>query len=310
MPRTPDPLPLQGDHEPGAGERQAAGLRSTLVSVVLNTTLSIAQFAIGILGNSAALVADAIHSLSDLLSDFIVLVANKHSSKAPDDKHPYGHYRFETAASLAIGVLLIVVGLGMLWSGYPKLTAPESLPPVHQVALAAALFTLAAKEMLFRYLLRVGRQVRSTMLIANAWHARSDAASSLVVAVGIGASLAGFPLADPLAALIVGLMITRMGWRFFYDAFNDLMDSGVDAETEARIRSLLLETPGVLGIHGVKTRKMGDMIWVEVDLEMDGSLTIHAGHEIAAEARRRVMEQEAVLDVMTHFDPVVLRPEA
>lgn len=305
-----DSLPLNNENGPGAAERQAAALRSTLVSVLLNASLSIAQFAIGILGNSAALVADAIHSLSDLLSDFIVLVANRHSSKAPDDKHPYGHYRFETAASLAIGVLLIVVGVSMLWSGYPKLTSPESLPPVHQMALGAALVTLLAKELLFRYLLKVGQRVRSTMLVANAWHARSDAASSLVVAVGIGASLAGFPLADPLAALIVGLLITRMGWQFFYESFNDLMDSGVDAETEDRIRGLLLDTPGVLGIHGLKTRKMGDMIWVEVDLEMDGNLTIHAGHEIAAEARRRVMQQEAVLDVMTHFDPVVQTPEA
>jgi len=308
MPQMHDGLPLQGDHGPGARERQAAGLRSTLVSVALNATLSIGQFIIGILANSAALVADAIHSLSDLLSDFIVLAANKHGAKAPDDDHPYGHYRFETAASLSIGVLLIVVGIGMLWSGYPKLTNPEALPPVHRAALIAALFTLVAKELLFRYLLRVGRRVRSTMLIANAWHARSDAASSLMVAVGIGASLAGFPLADPLAALIVGLMITRMGWRFFSDAFHDLMDRAVDAETEGRIRTLLLDTPGVLGIHGLKTRKMGDMIWVEVDLEMDGNLTIHAGHEIAVEARRRVMQQEAVLDVMTHFDPVAPGP--
>ncbi|MFA7668135.1 MAG: cation diffusion facilitator family transporter [Burkholderiaceae bacterium] len=304
MPQMKDGLPLQGDHGPGNGERQAASFRSTMVSVVLNTTLSIAQFVIGILGNSAALVADAIHSLSDLLSDFIVLLANKHSAKAPDDDHPYGHHRFETAASLAIGVLLIAVGLGMLWSGYPKLTSGEPLPPVHKAALWAAIFTLAAKELLFRYLLRVGRRVRSTMLIANAWHARSDAASSLVVAVGIAASLAGLPLADPLAALVVGLMITRIGWRFFSDAFHDLTDRGVDAETEARIRGHLLDTPGVLGIHGLKTRKMGDMIWVEVDLEMDGSLSIQEGHDIAVAARRRVMQQEAVLDVMTHFDPV------
>lgn len=305
----PDPLPPQGDPGPGAAERKAAAFRSTWVSVLVNTGLSIAQFVIGLLGNSTALVADAIHSLSDLLSDFIVLLANRHSSKAPDDKHPYGHYRFETAASLSIGVLLIVVGAGMLWSVYPKLTRPDTLPAVHQSALLAAAFTLIAKELLFRYLLREGNRVRSTMLIANAWHARSDAASSLVVAVGIGASLAGYPLADPLAALIVGLMIVRMGWRFFYQSFNDLMDSGVDGETEARIRVLLLQTPGVLGIHGLKTRKMGDMIWVEVDLEMDGNLTILAGHEIAAEARRRVMAQEAVLDVMTHFDPVVQPPQ-
>ncbi len=302
------PPPIGGDQEAGAGERQTAALRSTMVSVLVNTALTIVQFIIGVFGNSAALVADAVHSLSDLLSDFIVLIANRHSSKGPDDKHPYGHYRFETAASLAIGVLLILVGLSMVWSGYIKLTRAATLPPVHELALLTALITLLAKELLFRYLLRVGNRVRSTMLVANAWHARSDAASSLVVALGIGASLAGFPLADPLAALIVGLMITRMGWRFFYNAFDDLMDSGVDAATEERIRKLLLETPGVLGIHGLKTRKMGDMIWVEVDLEMNGELTILAGHEIAAEARRRVMAQEAVLDVMTHFDPVVRPP--
>lgn len=298
-------MPLPGDNGPGDRERQAAGFRSTMVSVVVNTALSVAQFMIGLLANSSALVADAIHSLSDLLSDFIVLLANKHSAKAPDDNHPYGHRRFETAASLAIGVLLIVVGLSMLWSGYPKLTRADSLPPVHQTALVAALITLVAKELLFRYLLREGERVRSTMLIANAWHARSDAASSLVVAVGIGASLSGLPLADPLAALIVGLMITRMGWRFFRDSFDDLMDRSVDDETEGRIRAHLLGTPGVLGIHGLKTRKMGDMIWVEVDLEMDGRLTILEGHDIAAEARRRVMESEPVLDVMTHFDPVM-----
>ena len=301
----PDGAPLQGDRGPGDRERQAASFRSTLVSVLVNTGLSIAQFIIGVAGHSSALVADAVHSLSDLLSDFIVLLANRHSIKAPDDEHPYGHRRFETAASLSIGVLLIIVGVSILWSVYPRLTRTGDMPPVQQITLYTALATLIAKELLFRYLLREGRRVRSTMLIANAWHARSDAASSLVVAVGIGASLAGLPLADPLAASVVGLMIVRMGWRFFRDSFDDLMDRGVDAETETRIRDHLLGTPGVLGIHGLRTRKMGDMIWVEVDLEMDGTLTIQQGHDIAAEARRRVMQHEDVLDVMTHFDPVV-----
>jgi cation diffusion facilitator family transporter len=142
------------------------------------------------------------------------------------------------------------------------------------------------------------------MLIANAWHSRSDAASSLVVLIGIGANLMGFNLADPLAALLVGLMILRMGWKFSFEAFNDLMDSAVDSATEQRIRRHLMSTPGVHGIHALRTRKLGDMIWVEVDLEMDGSLTIAQGHAIATEARKRVMAHEPVLDVTTHFDPV------
>ncbi|MGE4371145.1 MAG: cation diffusion facilitator family transporter [Burkholderiaceae bacterium] len=285
-------------------ERQRAGHVSTLVSVAVNLVLSVVQFIIGVFAQSQALVADSIHSLSDLLSDGVVLVANKHSLKAPDDGHPYGHRRFETAASMTVGALLIAVGIGMLWRSAAALQTPDAIPEVHSAALVVAFLTLLAKEGLFRYLLRVGERVRSTMLIANAWHSRSDALSSLVVVVGIGANLAGFHLADPLAALLVGLLILHMGWKFFFGAFNELMDSAVDAGTEQRIRDHILGTPGVQGIHALRTRKMGDMIWVEVDLEMDGRLTIAQGHDIAVEARRRVMDNEPVLDVTTHFDPV------
>jgi cation diffusion facilitator family transporter len=289
-------------------DRQAAGHRSTLVSVAVNIVLTAVQLAVGLFAQSQALVADAIHSLSDLVSDGVVLIANKHSHKAPDADHPYGHRRFETAASLTVGALLLFVGLGMLWASFTKLQTPGAIPEVHMAALVVALLALVFKEVLFRYLLGVAQRVRSTMLVANAWHARSDAASSLVVAVGIVANLGGFHLADPLAALIVGLMIVRMGWKFFFRSFNDLMDQAVDVGTEARIRGHLASTPGVHGIHGLKTRKMGDMIWVEVDLEMDGTLTIAQGHAIATEARKRVMQHEPVLDVMTHFDPVPAAP--
>jgi cation diffusion facilitator family transporter len=284
--------------------RFAQGQFSTWVSVVVNIILTIAQGIIGVFAQSQALVADAVHSFSDLLSDFVVLIANKTSQKAPDADHQYGHLRFETAASLLLGVLLLAVGIGMLWAAFLKLQDPALIPKVHYAAFIAAVLTLACKEGLFRYLLRVGERVRSSMLIANAWHARSDAASSLVVLVGIGANILGFPMADPLAALIVGLMIGRMGWKFFYNAFSDLMDRSVDDDTEQRIRDHLLSTPGVQGLHDLKTRKLGDMIWVEVDLEMDATLTIAQGHDIAVEARKRVMQNEAVLDVMTHFDPV------
>lgn len=284
--------------------RHQAGRTSTLVSVAVNIFLTVVQLAIGLFAHSQALVADAIHSFSDLLSDAVVLVANKHSQKAPDADHQYGHLRFENAASLILGALLLSVGIGMLWTAFSRLQSPEEIPTVHTVALIVALFTLAAKEGLFRYMLRVGERVRSSMLIANAWHARSDAASSLVVALGIIANLAGFPLADPLAALIVGLMVARMGWKFFFNSFSDLMDRAVDDDTENRIRQHLLSTPGVQGIHDLKTRKLGDMIWVEVDLEMDATLTIAQGHAIAVKARAKVMANEHVLDVMTHFDPV------
>lgn len=285
-------------------DRQAAGRRSTLVSVVVNITLSLLQLFIGVFAHSQALIADALHSFSDLVSDGVVLVANQHSQKAPDVDHPHGHLRFETAASLAIGLILLAVGIGLLWNSFTKLQNPDAIPEVHGIALAVALIALVAKEGLFRYMLRVARRVRSSMLAANAWHARSDAASSLVVAVGIVANLAGLHLADPLAALIVGLMVARMGWKFTYTSFHDLVDGAVDQETVDRIHAQLVGTPGVLGIHDLKTRRSGDMILVEVDLEMDARLTIAEGHDIAVLARNRVMKHEHVLDVMTHFDPV------
>lgn len=284
--------------------RTRAATRSTLISVGVNITLSILQLTIGIFAKSQALVADAIHSMSDLVADGIVLFANKHSAKAPDADHPYGHRRFETAATLAVGGLLLLVGVGMLWRSFIKLQEPGLIETVHIIALPVAILALLAKELLFRYMLRVAKRVRSTMLAANAWHARSDAASSLVVAIAIVANIMGLPIADPLAALVVGLIIFRMGWRFFIEAFKDLMDRAVDDDTEAKIEKLLRETPGVYGLHDLKTRKLGDMIWVEVDIEMNGTLTIAQGHDIAVDARRRVMDALPVLDVMTHFDPV------
>jgi cation diffusion facilitator family transporter len=277
--------------------------RSTWVSVAVNVLLSAVQVCIGWLTHSQALVADGIHSLSDLVSDFVVLVASHHSRKAADADHPYGHQRFETAASLALGALLLAVGMGMIWTAALKLQSPESIPAVHASALWVVGAALLAKEALFRYMLSGAQQVKSALLVANAWHARSDAASSLVVGVGICGNLAGYPILDPVAALIVGFMIARMGWIFAWDALNDLMDRAVDdAEVDA-IRLTLTQTPGVAGVHDVRTRKMGDMIVVDAHIEVDATITVEAGHEIAVQARQRVLQRHRVIDLMAHVDP-------
>ncbi len=284
-------------------ERAAAASRSTWTSVAVNIGLTVIQVVVGILSKSQGLIADGIHSLSDLVADFVVLFAGHHARKAPDERHPYGHQRFETAASLVLGALLLAVGLGMLWSAVLKLDAPESVPQVHVVALWVAIGALAAKETLFRYMLAVAKRVKSSMLVANAWHARSDAASSLVVGVGIVGNLAGYPILDPLAALIVGLMVVKMGWSFGWDALHDLMDRAADDAEVAAIRRTLAETPGVRGVHDVHTRKMGDMIVVDAHVEIDATLTVEAGHRIAVEARRRILQRHRVLSLMTHVDP-------
>lgn len=286
-----------------AAERAAAASRSTWVSVGLNLALTLLQVVVGVLSRSAGLVADGIHSLSDLVADFVVLVASRHSGKDADVEHPYGHQRFETAASLVLGVLLLAVGFGMLWSAAGKLQDPDTVQRVHVAALYVAGVALVAKEMLFRYMLAVAKRVRSSMLVANAWHARSDAASSLVVGIGIVGNLLGYPIFDPIAALIVGLMVVRMGWHFGWDALHDLMDRAVDEKEVEAIRKTLVETPGVEGVHDVRTRKMGDMIVVDAHIEVDGAIPVEAGHDIAVLAQQRVLQRHRVLNMMTHVDP-------
>ncbi len=284
-------------------QRSAAAARSTWVSVAVNLVLTVAQISAGIMAKSQGLIADGIHTLSDLVADFVVLFANHHSQKDADADHPYGHQRFETAASLVLGGLLLAVGLGMLWSAAAKLQNPAAIATVHITALWVAGVALVAKELLFRYMLSVAKKVKSSMLVANAWHARSDAASSLVVGVGIIGSLMGYPILDPIAAALVGFMVTKMGWGFGWDALHDLMDRAVDEQEVQAIYRTLLETPGVSGVHDVRTRKMGDMIVVDAHLEVDATLSVEQGHDIAVAARARVMQRHRVLNMMTHVDP-------
>ncbi|EOF4703080.1 MAG: cation diffusion facilitator family transporter [Klebsiella huaxiensis] len=284
-------------------QRSTVARKSTLISVVVNLFLSSFQVLAGIFSGSQGLIADGIHSFSDLIADFVVLLANKKSRKPSDSDHHYGHWRYENGASMVIGALLLLVGLGMLWSACNKLLHPESIQDVHIIALWVALAALVAKEVLFRYMLAVAKRIQSSMLIANAWHARSDAASSVVVAVGIIGNLAGFVWLDPVAALVVGVLVTRMGYSFAIDALHDLMDRAVDSDTEQQIQTTILATPGVIALHDLKTRRAGDLILVDVHVEVAGNLSVVEGHDIALSARTRVLKNHNVLNMMVHIDP-------
>lgn len=284
--------------------RAKAASKSTWISVVVNIFLSIGQILIGIFSKSQGLVADGIHTLSDLVADFIVLVANRHSQKAPDDAHPYGYLRFENAASFILGLILFIVGVGMLWTATHKILHPEQIPKVHSMALWVAITALICKELLFRYMLAIAKKVKSSLLIANAWHARSDAASSFVVALGILGNLAGYPILDPIAALIVGLMIAKIGFEFSWTGLHDLMDKSANEDEIAAIKATLLKKDGILGLHQLRTRKMGDMIIVDVHLEVSGEQSVKEGHRIAVEARNEVLKNHNVIDVVTHIDPI------
>ncbi|MDR2226354.1 cation diffusion facilitator family transporter [Providencia rettgeri] len=280
-----------------------AAKKSTLISVLVNTLLSIWQIIIGVFSHSSGLIADGIHTLSDLIADFVVLIANKKSHKKPDEDHPYGHFRYENGASLILGIILLIVGVGMVWSAIEKLLNPDLIPEVHMIALVAALIALVAKEGLFRYMLHVAKKVNSSMLVANAWHARSDAASSLVVAIGIVGNLCGLRIFDPLAAMIVGTFVFRMGFKFTNQSMQDLMDKGADEETLQEIRDVLDNIDELSGYHDLKTRKSGDFLLVDVHLELDGNMSITQGHDIAVNTRKKLMKNPQILDVMTHLDP-------
>ncbi|WP_250509710.1 cation diffusion facilitator family transporter [Caballeronia sp. GACF4] len=286
-----------------AKEKQDVARTTTWTSIALNCVLSTAQLTVGFIAHSQALLADGVHSLSDLVSDFIVLIANHRSAAAPDHDHNYGHSRYETVASLFLGGLLIAVGAGMLWRAGTRVLNLDDIPPVHASALVVALIVLVSKEALFRYMLRAAERVRSALLVANAWHARSDAASSLVVALGIIGSLAGLKFFDPIAAALVGFMVGKMGWSFAWDALQDLSDRALDQTAAADLRAILLGTPGVREVHELRTRKMGDLAIVDAHILVDPRISVSEGHFIAESARAHVMTDPRVIDALIHVDP-------
>ncbi|MBA3023252.1 MAG: cation diffusion facilitator family transporter [Gammaproteobacteria bacterium] len=289
--------------EPAHPERFAAARKSTWVSIVVNLFLTLAQLIGGFFGKSQSLMADGLHSLSDLLADIMVLFANRHGNKHADANHPYGHARIETAASLILGVSLVVVGGALLISAGMRLQHPEEVHRVEAYTFWVALFTLAAKETLFRYMLAVAKRVRSQMLVANAWHARSDAASSLVVLIGISGNLLGYTFLDLVAAAVVSVMIAWMGIQFARDAMLELVDTGLEAEEVRAIRNTLKSVPGVLGLHELRTRKMADNALVDAHIMVDPYVSVSEGHYIAEAARAAVLRSHHVMDVMVHIDP-------
>lgn len=292
-----------GSFKPAHPERYAAAQKSTWVSVGINVVLTVMQIIGGFFAHSQALIADGLHSLSDLLSDGLVLVANRHGNQHADAEHPYGHARIETAATLILGVFLAVLGVGLLVAAAMKLQHPEAMQVVNPYALGIAFFALIAKEGLFRYMLAVAKRVRSQMLIANAWHARSDAASSLVVIVGVGGNLLGFTFFDLLAAAVVGVMIAHMGGKLALESMAELIDTGLEEEEVDAIRQTLLNNHGVRGLHELRTRKMADNALVDAHIMVDPTISVSEGHFIAESARQAVLKNHHVLDVMVHIDP-------
>ena len=278
--------------------------RVTYVGALINIFLTIIKIGVGVFGHSASLIADGIHSLSDLISDFFVIIAIKLGSREADHDHPYGHRRFETMATVLLGLGLVVVAGGIAWDAAERLMEPSKLLVPNKETLGIAAVSILANEWLFHYTKRVGELTRSKLLLANAWHHRSDAFSSVVVLIGIGAVLMGYPFADSVAAALVALMIAKMGVTLVMESINELVDSSLPEGFVRDIRKVIKLTPGVLSIHLLRTRQMGEDAYIDTHIVVDSRISVSEGHMIGDAVRDNLKtEFDDVVDVLVHIDP-------
>ena len=276
----------------------------TLVGAVVDLLLGVVKIVVGVAAGSQALVADGVHSLSDLATDFLVLFAAKHSHRAADAEHPYGHGRIETVATVALGAALIVVALGISYDAVRRILEPELLMNPGALALAVALISVLSKEAIYQYTARVARRLRSNMLHANAWHSRSDAISSIVVAIGVGGAMLGYPYLDAIAAVAVALMIAKIGWDLLWKSLQELIDTSLEDEVVDAIRKLIIGVHGVQALHMLRTRRSGADALIDVHILVDPVLSVSEGHQIGEQVRAGLIEQmEDISDVTVHIDP-------
>ncbi len=287
---------METERNNDTARRERSIYRVTILGSIVNLLLLVFKFAAGILGHSAAMVADAVHSLSDFVTDIIVLLFVRISNKPQDESHDYGHGKYETLATALIGVILFFVGLGILWNGGMSIwhvIQGQPLEAPGSMALVAALVSIVAKELLYQYTVLVGKRVDSQAVVANAWHHRSDALSSIGTALGIGGAILlgdDWRVLDPIAAVVVSLFILKMAYKLVVPSFEELMDRSLSEEIEADIRKVLLEFPEASQPHNLRTRRIGNNCSVDVHIRMDGNLTLAHSHEITRAMEQRLRE--------------------
>ena len=283
----------------------------TLVGSAGNAALLTFKFIAGIIGNSSAMIADAIHSLSDFVTDILVLVFVSISAKPQDQSHDYGHSKFETIASFLIGLALVAAATGIVVSGVMKFTAwlnGEELEAPRWIALWAALLSIATKEMLYQYTSHRGKELNSQVMIANAWHHRSDALSSVGAAIGIGLAIwlgNRWAVFDPLASIVVGLMLVKVAYELLKTSINELTESSLPAETEQEIVHIIQSFGDVQQPHNLRTRRIGNRIAIEAHIRMDGQLPLNSVHERATTIERKLKQRfGANTHVSLHMEPI------
>jgi len=285
-------------------ERMRETVRITLIGSVIDALLGFLKIIIGYASYSQALIADGIHSLSDLATDVIVLYASKHANQEADDDHPYGHGRFETVATVVLGVALIGVAVGIGYDASFRLYHHEHISTPGIWALVIAFVSVISKEAIYRYTMVVADKYNSNMLRANAWHSRSDAISSIVVIIGIVGSMFGVWYLDGIAAIGVALMIAKIGWDLLSESMQELVDTSLDPERVEAIRQVILDVDGADTLHVLRTRRMGSEALVDVHIQVNPALSVSEGHYISETVRSSIIAKiEEVSDVMVHIDP-------
>jgi len=278
--------------------------RVTVVGALVNVFLTIIKIGFGIVGQSAALIADGVHSLSDLASDMLVLIAVKLGAREADYDHPYGHRRFETIATVILGLGLVVIAVGIAWDVFERVLNPERMLVPQASALGIAAISILANEWLYQYTKRVAVVTRSKLLMANAWHHRSDAISSIVVLIGVAGSLLGYVWADAAAAVLVAIMVAKIGINLVSESIKELVDTGLPEALVEDIRSEIIAIEGVKNIHLLRTRLMGEDALVDAHIVVNSRITVSEGHMIADVVRDVLIEKfDDVQDVLVHVDP-------
>lgn len=281
-----------------------AARRATLVGAVINLLLSGLKVAVGIIGHSQALVADGIHSLSDLISDVMVLYGTHHGHQEADEAHPYGHGRIETVVTVGVGLLLFGVAIGIGYDAIDRLFHPEQLEQPAMIVLLAAGLSILSKEGLYHYTMSVANRIHSKLLRANAWHHRTDALSSVVVLVGVAGTLAGLEYLDAIAAVLVAVMIAHAGVELGWESIQELIDTGLEQGQLAQVREQIQQVEGVRAMHRLRTRRMGANVLVDVHILVDPRLSVSEGHHIADHVELTLYKQiKDVSDVTVHIDP-------
>lgn len=274
--------------------REKQIFRTTLVGSVANLLLVVFKFVAGIVGHSAAMIADAVHSLSDFITDIIVVIFVAISGKPEDEDHDYGHGKYETLATAVIGIILFFVGVGILISGIKAIIGAlqgEPLQTPSLLALIAAVISIVVKEVLYHYTVKRGKALGSSSVVANAWHHRSDALSSIGTAIGIGGAVflgEQWRILDPIAAVIVSLFIIKVAVELSKPCIEELLERSLPAEMEQKILDIILSTPQVSSPHHLRTRRIGSYIAIEVHIRMDGQTSLSEAHQVASDIERRL----------------------